>query len=163
MFGTGAAIFSILLLITGAAKIRSPHDIARALGAFGLPVLASLGVTIGVVEIVVGATAMLMPAMLWAQGALYAAFAVWVLLALRRDVPIASCGCLGKEDTPPTGGHLLMNLMAAGLSGAAAREGGPVLLGGLAGVAQTAVVAGGVFLAYIVLTDGARLVGVRGR
>jgi hypothetical protein len=38
-----------------------------------------------------------------------------------------------------------------------------MILDGIGAVAQVAVIAVGVFLAYIVLTDGARLVGVRGR
>jgi hypothetical protein len=94
---------------------------------------------------------------------MYAGFAGWIHLALRRDVPLASCGCLGKDDTPPTWAHLVMNLIASGVSVAAATEGPLMILDGIGAVAQVAVIAVGVFLAYIVLTDGARLVGVRGR
>jgi hypothetical protein len=163
MYGTAAAIFSLLLILTGVAKIRSPHDVARAIGALGLPTWTALGVLIGAAEVAVGALALFAGPGLWVQGLLYAGFAGWIFLALRRDVPLASCGCLGKDDTPPTWAHLVMNLIAVGVSLAAAAEGPVRLIDGLGSVAQLAVVAAGVFLAYIVLTDGARLVGVRAR
>jgi hypothetical protein len=70
---------------------------------------------------------------------------------------------MGKDDTPPTVGHLLMNALAAVLSLLAA-GGGPIRLApGIEGAAQVAVVAVGLFLSYIVLTDGARLAGVRAK
>lgn len=163
MYGTTAAIFSLLLVLTGVAKILHPRDVARAIGALGLPIWTPLGVAIGIVEVGIGAVAFFTGVGLWAQGVLYAGFAGWIYLALRREVPLASCGCLGKDDTPPTWAHLVMNLIGVGFSLAGAAEGPVELLGGLGSVAQIAVVAVGVFLAYIVLTDGARLVGVRAR
>ncbi|HJQ77620.1 MAG TPA: MauE/DoxX family redox-associated membrane protein [Acidimicrobiia bacterium] len=163
MYGTAAAIFSLLLVLTGVAKILSPRDVARAIGALGLPTWTPLGVVIGTVEVGVGVGALLVGAGLWAQGVLYAGFAGWIYLALRREVPLASCGCLGKDDTPPTWAHLVMNLIAVAVSLAAAAAGPVRLIGGLGSIAQLAVVAAGVLLAYIVLTDGARLVGVRAR
>jgi hypothetical protein len=50
----------------------------------------------------------------------------------------------------------VLSLLAAG--------GGPIrLASGFEGAAQVAVVAVGLFLSYIVLTDGARLAGVRAK
>jgi len=163
MYGTTAAVFSLLLIVTGVAKIRSPQDVNRALAALGLPSFRSAGLLIGAAEVAVGIAALFAAVGLLAQGILYLGFAIWVLVALRRDVPLASCGCLGKDDTPPTVGHLVMNLIAVAASlGAVA--GGPIRLGeGIVGVAQLVVVGVGVFLSYVVLTDGARLVGVRER
>jgi len=34
-----------------------------------------------------------------------------------RHVPLKSCGCFGKEDTPPTTGHLVLNVAAAVVAG----------------------------------------------
>jgi hypothetical protein len=42
----------------------------------------------------------------------YAAFFVFVANALVRHLPIASCGCFGKADTPPSRVHLGVNLGA---------------------------------------------------
>ncbi|MGH3651097.1 MAG: hypothetical protein ACRDU9_10360, partial [Acidimicrobiia bacterium] len=140
-----------------------PHDVARALGSLGLPSLPWSGLALGIVEVVVGVSAFFLPAGLFAQGLLYLAFSIWVFAALRMDVPLASCGCLGKDDTPPSAGHLLMNTLAAVLS-LIAMGGEPIqLASGLEGAAQVAVVAVGLFLSYIVLTDGARLAGARAR
>jgi hypothetical protein len=163
MYATSAAVFSALLILTGLAKVRNPHDVARALGSLGLPSLPWSGLALGLAEIGVGVSAFFLPVGLLAQGILYLAFGIWVFVALRRDVPLASCGCMGKDDTPPTVGHLLMNALAAVLSLLAA-GGGPIRLApGIEGAAQVAVVAVGLFLSYIVLTDGARLAGVRAK
>jgi hypothetical protein len=50
----------------------------------------------------------------------YLGFAAFVLAALRRGVPLSSCGCFGVQDTPPTGLHLALNLAAAAVAGAVA-------------------------------------------
>jgi hypothetical protein len=163
MFGTTAAIFSLLLILTGIAKIRSPNEVARALGALGLPGGSLLGVAIGAVEVIVGVSALFFELALAVQGVVYVAFSIWIVVALRSDAPLASCGCLGRPDTPPTVAHLVMNLLAAVFSFGAAVTGPIELGGGLEGAAALTVVAVGVYLAYIVLTDGARLVGVRAR
>jgi hypothetical protein len=163
MFATSAAIFSVLLIITGIAKLASPHDVERALVSLGLPRIRYAGGIIGAVEVLIGIAAFFSTRALLAQGLLYLAFAVWILLALRRDVPLASCGCLGKDDTPPTWGHLVMNVLGAAMSLGAAFTAPLAFPGGLEGIAMVVVIAVGVFLAYVVLTDGARLAGVRAR
>ena len=46
----------------------------------------------------------------------YLGFAAFVALALRRGSPVSSCGCFGsgnKADSPPTVGHVVLNLAAA--------------------------------------------------
>jgi hypothetical protein len=163
MLATSAAIFSVLLIITGVAKVASPHDVERALVSLGLPRIPFAGAIIGAVEVLVGIAAFFAPIALLAQGLLYLAFAGWVLIALLREVPLASCGCLGKDDTPPTWSHLVMNVLAGSLSLGAAAGDPFAIAGGLEGIATIVVVAVGVFLGYVVLTDGARLAGVRAR
>ena len=42
----------------------------------------------------------------------YLLFAAFVLVALGRGLPIGSCGCFGKVDTPPTPLHVVVDLGA---------------------------------------------------
>jgi len=101
-------VASALLVVGGAAKSVRPHDTATALRASGLPLgpmpVRIGGVTeaaIGVFAIVVGSrtTAVLVAAS-------YLVFSVFVGVALLRGIPIATCGCFGKEDTPPSWVHV---------------------------------------------------------
>jgi len=163
MFATAAVIFSLLLIITGVAKIVSPHDVEKALAGLGLPRIPYAGAIIGVVEVTVGTAAFFSSTALLIQGVLYLVFAVWVFVALRLDVPLASCGCLGRDDTPPSWAHLALNLIGAGVTVAAAVDGPGNWTWGLETISAALVVAVGVFLAYVVLTDGARLAGVRAK
>jgi hypothetical protein len=163
MFATAAVIFSLLLIVTGVAKLVRPHDVEPALAVLGLPRAPFAGVFVGAAEIAIGVAAVFFVTALLAQGVLYLAFAVWVLVALRLEVPLASCGCLGRDDTPPSWGHFGLNLLAAGVSLAAALTGPMSWVWGVQGIATIVIVAVGVFLAYVVLTDGARLSGVRAR
>ncbi len=42
----------------------------------------------------------------------YLLFTGFVVLALARHLPIGSCGCFGKVDTPPSPIHVVVNLGA---------------------------------------------------
>ena len=101
----------VLLGLAGVSKIARPGDTARALRVAGIP--ASRGwVRAGALgELVVAVAALAVPCA--ATGALvagcYAAFTVFVVLALRRRWPLSSCGCFGKPDTPPTSSHAALN------------------------------------------------------
>jgi hypothetical protein len=162
VFGTTAAIFSLLLIATGAMKVVSPHDTERAIRAMGLPGPAGVGRLLGLVEIGIGATALLLGlAMVWfSQALLFAAFFGWVVAAMSRSTPIASCGCLGTPDTPPYWGHLIVNGLAIVCSIAAGVGAEKWLVGtGWGIIAGATVVAVGAFLAWVVIGDGARLHG----
>lgn len=106
--------FLALLAVAGLYKIADPAPTAGALRAAGLPdsvhlvrVLGGVEIGVGVVGVVWGgAVAPSMAAML------YAGFLVFVIEALRRRLPIASCGCLGATETPPTMAHVLVNTAA---------------------------------------------------
>jgi hypothetical protein len=105
-----------LLGAAGAVKLVRPSNTAMALRAAGLP-SHRLAVRLGALtELSVAVAAVARPGL--ATGLLvavsYGAFAGFVALALRRGWVIASCGCFGRPDTPPTGAHLLLNLAAAG-------------------------------------------------
>jgi hypothetical protein len=106
---------TVVLAAAGVAKLRRPDDTARALHTASIP-LGRMAVRAGAVaEIVVAVAALVVPSPI--TGALvaasYAAFAVFVLVALRRGWPLASCGCFGRPDTAPHRSHAVLNVGAA--------------------------------------------------
>ena len=102
---------ALLLGLAGVSKIARPGDTARALRVAGIPASRAWVRAGAVGELAVGVAALVVPGA--ATGALvagcYAAFTVFVVLALRRRWPLSSCGCFGKPDTPPTGSHAALN------------------------------------------------------
>ena len=159
MLTTTAAIFSTLLVVTGLVKLRRPRDTARALGRIGLPFPFATTVGLAATEVVVGIWAIGTrdPALFIIQALIYLSFAVWVLIALRREVPLATCGCLGRDDTPPYWGHLVVNVLAVASSAGAASTPAPELPGTAVGlVATLGIVSVGTWLAWTILSDGAR-------
>ena len=121
VFAPAASIFSLLLVATGAAKLAHPTYTVRALRAMGFPAGSTLVRGLAIVEILVGLAAITTGAsMAFAvQGLLYLAFLVWVWRAIRSGAPIESCGCLGRPDTPPYWGHLMVDGLGAIVSFAA--------------------------------------------
>ena len=104
----------LLLVVGGVAKAVDPLPLARALRAAGLrlrgPVLVQVVRAGAVVEAVTGAVAVVAPSRpaALAVALSYAGFTVFVLGALRSGSPLASCGCFGKADTPPTRTHAIV-------------------------------------------------------
>ena len=100
-----------LLALAGIQKIADPKPTVGALAAarfpasrFGVYGLGVLELGTGLAGITIGGP---IPAMLAAG--LYLGFALFVVNALVRDLPIRSCGCLGATDTPPSVVHVLIN------------------------------------------------------
>jgi hypothetical protein len=100
-----------------------------------------------------------------ALATLYLGFAIFVGYALRSRLPVASCGCFGREDTPPTLVHLVVTLMgaAAGCASVVSPP-GPVWSAidatpwsGFPFLGATALLA---YLLYVSLTVLARLAGI---
>ena len=154
------AIAAALLVAGGALKAVRPADTATALRQSGLPGVPWLVRAGGLVEAGVGAAALVtgdrVAAVLVAVS--YAAFALFVVMALRRGTPLASCGCFGKEDSPPTRLHVGLTTAAAAAAVAVAVQPGV----GLADVVRTQPLAGvpflvllgcGVAFAYLALTS----------
>jgi hypothetical protein len=154
------AIAAALLVAGGVAKAARPGDTANALGAVGLPrstLLVRLG---GLGEAAVGIAALAVgdriTALLVAIS--YLSFTVFVAAALRTGAPIASCGCFGKADTPPTRLHVAFNLGAVAAAVAVAAQPsaglGTELPGQpLAGVPFLLLVACGVGVAFLLLSS----------
>jgi hypothetical protein len=112
LFAAGA----LLLAGAGVSKVRRPSDSAIALRAAGLPATAARVRVAAVVEVLIAVAALIapgpVPAVLVALS--YAAFATFIGVALRRRLPLASCGCFGRPDTPPSWAHVAVNVAAAG-------------------------------------------------
>ena len=148
-----------LLLVSGGAKLADPAPTSGALRVAGLVSGSGVVYTLAVAEIATGAVSLLTggAAAGWAMAALYGGFGWFVAFALRRRIPIASCGCFGKVDTPPSLVHLYLN--GAGLAGGvwAALDHSPSLISSLgnqpmAGLPYMAFLAVGTYAAYLLLT-----------
>ena len=153
-------IFSGLLLVTGVSKAMRPHDTASAVRQLGLPATSLLIRLLAVGEIGVGVwvVATMSTVSLAAQSLLYGVFAVWTWAAIRSDTPLATCGCLGRPDTPPYGGHLAINVIGVVVSFSAMFTVGDALSDQPLGVvAALVVVSAGVWLAWSIMGDGARV------
>ena len=121
------AAAAVLLAAGGLLKAARPGPTVGALRALRLPNGPWLVRVLGAVEVGAGATALAFDSRAAAAlvAASYAAFAGFVIVALRRGTMIGSCGCFGRADTPPTPTHLVINLGAAAVSaGVAARPAG---------------------------------------
>lgn len=122
-------VFALLLVVSGASKVRAPSATEGALRASGLPGSRTLVRLLGTVEVVVGVAAIGLgtAATSAAVALLYLGFTGFVVNALVRDLPVGSCGCFGREDTPPTWIHVVLTAIgvAAGIA-ATVEAPGPV-------------------------------------
>lgn len=116
---TGPALAAAALLaLAGAQKVLDPTMTVGALRALRMPASdllvragAALELALGVAAVSVGGAA------LWVLvAASYLAFALFVLVALQRGTMLGSCGCFGREDTPPHWTHVVLNLVLAGVA-----------------------------------------------
>jgi hypothetical protein len=109
----------LLLLAAGVAKTIEPLSLVRALRAAGLrvraPLLARWVRGGALLEAVLGLVAVVHPSrpIAVAVALSYLGFTAFVLRALRSGSPLASCGCFGKTDTPPTPGHAAVTALIA--------------------------------------------------
>lgn len=109
---------AVLLVAAGGAKLADPMPLVRALRSARLPAPA-LGVrAVAGAEVLLGLTALLSGSRPAAAGVAlsYAAFTGFVLLARARGGVLASCGCFGRTDTPPTGTHVVTTAVLAGVA-----------------------------------------------
>lgn len=113
VFSAAAAIALLLVGASGVGKLVDWKPTSGALKATNLPsswrwvwLLGSLEIGSAAIGLLIGGVWMA-PALL-----LYAGFTGFTVWALRRDVPLQSCGCFGKDDTPPTAIHVVYNAAA---------------------------------------------------
>jgi Methylamine utilisation protein MauE len=171
-------VASGLLVFAGAAKAVRPEDTARALAALapgcGGPARerrVRRAVRVGALgEAVIGLVALALPRPTTAAvvALSYATFAGVVLLARWRGGPLATCGCFGRPDTPPTLVHLVLDLVLAAAAttvAVGAPEHGSILsqLAGQpwAGVPLVFACATGMWLTFLALSTLSALEGNR--
>ena len=101
---------ALLLVLAGGSKLVDPLPLVRALRSARLPLPARLVRVVAAAEVVVGLAALLLGSRLAAVllCASYLTFTGFVVLARRRGGVLASCGCFGRADTPPTTTHAVV-------------------------------------------------------
>lgn len=125
----------LLMVAAGLAKVRRPHDTARALAelitrpplqlAFGTATIAVR--VLAALELAVGLLGMWAPSSVSAGmvAGSYVGFSAFVLVALVRGGSLATCGCFAKVDTPPTVTHVVLTLVIAASAATVAATAGP--------------------------------------
>ncbi len=151
-------IAAALLVLSGGSKLIDPAPTRGALETARLPAGAGTVPALAMAEIAAGLTGIILGS--WgaaAVGLIYLGFAGFVLYALRLQLPIQSCGCFGRPDTPPSWWHFGFNLVSAGVGLALAFNGAaPVDLlfdQPLAGIPYLGFVALGVWVVYLLLAE----------
>ena len=95
----------------------------------------------------------------------YLAFTAFVLAALRHGTMVGSCGCFGREDTPPHASHVVLNLALAGVAvGLAISGAGPAVDGFGADPMRSATVVGlatvGLYMLHALYVDLPRVLAM---
>jgi hypothetical protein len=135
-------VTALLLSLAGAQKLLDPSMTVGALRALRLPASDGLVRLGSAVELALGVAAIVAGgASLWGAVAVsYLAFALFVVAALRRGTMIGSCGCFGREETPPHWSHVVLNGALATAAGAMAWWETGSVLDALAGSPTTSAV-----------------------
>ena len=145
-------VAAALLALAGAQKLLDPTMTVgglRALGVRSSPLLVRAGST---AELMLAAAAVSvdLPQLWFLVAASYLAFAVFVTVAMRRGTMIGSCGCFGREDTPPHAVHVVANVaLAAAALGAATLDEAAVTFLAEGGAWSGALVALGSLAVYL--------------
>jgi hypothetical protein len=161
-------IAAVLLAGAGLAKAVEPVATVGALRGFGVPVGPGVVRAGGTAEVAIAviAAATGKPVAALAVAASYVLFTAFVVAARVRRLPIGSCGCFGKIDTPPSALHVVVNLGAVVAAiGVAAGDGGglrAVLAAQpLGAVPFVVLVAVGAYAAFTALTVVPQLTTLR--
>jgi Methylamine utilisation protein MauE len=147
----------LLLTASGVSKTVDPDPTRGALRDAHLPSSAIAVRSLGVIEILAGLTGLTLGgAWLGAGLVLYVGFFGFTLAAKRERFALQSCGCFGRDDTPPTWLHVTYNGLAAlSLGYLAAVNRSPVP--GTDDLSTTVLVLGfgliGAYLSYLLLSQ----------
>jgi Methylamine utilisation protein MauE len=106
--------------------VWDPTNTVGALRRARIPAAPGLVRAGGLVEVVIGVVAIVtgVPVAAALVALSYLAFSAFVVFALVRHLPIGSCGCFGKVDTPPSVVHIVLNAGAIVVATAVAVRGG---------------------------------------
>jgi hypothetical protein len=120
-----AIAVALLLGAAGAAKVVDPTMTVGALRAMGLPSGPGLVRVGAAAEVVIACAALVSasPVPFVLISISFLGFAAFVLAAMRRGTMIGSCGCFGRDETPPHVIHVVLDLCLAGVAAAAATFG----------------------------------------
>ena len=125
-----ALVAAALLALAGAQKAVDPTMTVGALRAMRLPSSPLLVRAASAAELALGVAAVAVggAALWWLVAASYVAFSVFVVAAMRKGTMIGSCGCFGREDTPPHWTHVALNgaLAAVAIAVAVRSPGAPL-------------------------------------
>ena len=113
---------AVLLVVAGSGKLRDPLPLVRALRS------VRLAAGVRTVRVLATAEVLLGTAAVWAGSRLtallvalsYLAFSALVVLARSVGGVLASCGCFGRADTPPTTLHVVVTAGFAAVAAAVA-------------------------------------------
>jgi len=153
-----AIALALVLGLAGAAKVLDPTMTVGAMRALGLPASPNLVRSGAAAELAIAVAALTVSAP-WAYllvALSMLAFALFVVVALRRGTMIGSCGCFGREDTPPHPIHVVLDigLAAVAVAGATFDEAPLALVAddlgdGIAVVVLAVVIAGLLYAAFV--------------
>ncbi|HET6793466.1 MAG TPA: MauE/DoxX family redox-associated membrane protein [Acidimicrobiales bacterium] len=162
------AALAALLAVAGGAKAARPDATVRALAGVGVRLAPSVVRGGAAAEGAVGlwwlATGGADAS--WAVAACYAGFVAFLAAALRSGSPVATCGCFGEADSPPTAGHLTLCLAGSAVAVAAAVDTTPAPARWLAAhpaqaPALVVLTAAAAYAAYLLMSAAPRLAGWR--
>jgi hypothetical protein len=168
---TAGLVFAaaLLLVATALPKLRHPDAAAAMLTTLRIPVVPGVVRLWALGELAVGASVFVVggrvPTLLLAAG--YLVFAALVAGAIRNG-SVASCGCLGAVETPPSAAHLVVDVGAviAALAAAPTDPGAVhdvVASQPLAGFPFLVLVAVTAYLAYLFMARFSSLLAFRAR
>lgn len=114
MTASAAAVIALGLLgFAGVAKVVDPDPTTGAINAAGVATGNLVSRVLGAIEVCAALAGLIVGSVAAAPAAiLYLGFTVFTFLAVRRAIPVQSCGCFGREDTPPSRIHVVYNLCA---------------------------------------------------
>ena len=109
-----STIVLVLLGVSGIAKLVDSTPTSGALRSVGLPSGRATVLALGVLEVGAAFVALIWGGMaLLFAAILYLGFMGFTMWAVVRRLPIQSCGCFGKADTPPSFFHVIYNALAS--------------------------------------------------
>jgi len=125
-----ALVLAILFAWAGVAKLADRGRTTRTFAAFGLPAPKILGTAVPVVELVLAAGLVIVPAVAaYAALGMLAAFTTFLVRAVRAGVDVG-CGCFGSaRDEPVSTVEVLRNALLACAAVVASFSTGPVVPG----------------------------------
>lgn len=146
-------VCALVLVVSGASKLTGRDSVRDTLSHLGLPAPPRAGILVGVVEVLVGAAALMAPTGTVASvvavlvALVYAVFALVVASAIRAG--LEDCGCIGVRSTPPSVGHVVFNLVASVVAVASAATNPVDLVSGLAEVSMPWAIVIGLVVALV--------------